>query len=514
MKSCILSDRLYVPVEYVTDRELSQFVYNLESDEDESEYNQFASGIRQIKTFVKVRIGDDLYYGFARGNIGKLGQLFGDLPWQDMSAAPPMASDLKFTGQLFNWKDHGKGQLEAASSWLKQRGGVIRASPRFGKTVTSIYILTQLKLKTIIIAHQKDLLQQFYNTFLNFTNIQELREQLRSPFAKKRDAKGEIVGFFNDYDNPEELDVCFLCWQTFGTKAVKKTTGRTHGDERIEKYAKAWGLVICDEAHKLGGVVFSSTVNKLAAKYRLGLTGTVERVDGKEFLLRDIIGPVTAEGKSKQVPCYVTVVHTGTKISFGPGDPFLRLHKRLYADKKRMNLILDYLEKDVAAGHYICFAFHPYSVAQLNQFTDRLKAIGIKAASFYGGLPNREQVLEDARDGNIQVLVCNSRMLTGIDVPRWNCYYSAFPSGNVIFNDQGQVSGNFYQEYSRVRTPYVDEDTGDIKKFGIIRDFVDENGICQGMYRKRYQAYMTERFQLEVIKTKNIDDDRRIRWED
>ena len=513
MKSCLLSDRLYVPVEYVSDRALSQFVYSLEDDEEEADLNQFSSGVRQIRTFNKVKLGDDFYFGFARGNIAKLGRLFGDLPWQDLTATPPMTSDLRFTGGLFNWQEHGKGQLEAASSWLKVKNGVIRASPRFGKTVTSIYILSQLKLKTLIIAHQKDLLQQFYNTFLSFTNIEELREQHRSPFAKKRDARGEIVGFFGDYDNPEELDVCFLCWQTFGTKALKKSTGRTHGDERIEKYANAWGLVICDEAHKLGGVVFSSTVNKLAAKYRLGLTGTVERVDGKEFLLRDIIGPVTAEGKSRQVPCSVTVVHTGIKVAFGFNEPFPRLHKRLYANKQRMKIIMEYLEKDVAAGHYICFAFHSYSVAQLQQFVERLKAEGIRAAAFYGGLPNREEVLEDARSGKIQVLVSNARMLTGIDVPRWNCYYSAFPTGNVIFNEQGQVSGNFYQEYSRVRTPYVNEN-GEPKKFGIIRDFVDETGICMGMYKKRYQAYLTEKFRIEVIKLKKDDDDKRIRWED
>lgn len=515
MKKCLLADRLYVPAEYVSQRDLSNFVYNLDKDEDEGEYDQFATGVRQIRTFNKVRLEGDLYYGFARGNIAKLGELFGDIPWEDLTSSPPMTHDLKFTGQLFNWEEHGKAQQEAAQGWLRGRNGVIRAAPRFGKTVTSIYILSQLKLKTIIIAHQKDLLQQFYNTFLAFTNIEELWEKHRSPFPKKRDARGQIIGFFNDYDNPEELDVCFLCWQTFGTKALKKSTGTTHGDDRIEQYGTTWGLVICDEAHKLGGVVFASTVNKLNAKYRLGLTGTVERVDGKEFLLRDILGPVTAEGKSRQVPCKVTVVHTGVSVPFNMGDPFPRLHKRLYANKDRQKIIMEWLERDVAAGYFICFAFHSYSVAQLVQFTERLKALGIKAAPFYGGLPNREQVLEDARDGTIQVLVCNSRMLTGIDVPRWSCYYSAFPSGNVIFNEQGQVSGNFYQEYSRVRTPYVDKETGEIKKFGIIRDFVDKNGITFGMAKKRYQAYLAEKFQIEIIKEeKDNVDDKRIRWDD
>jgi hypothetical protein len=90
-------------------------------------------------------------------------------------------------------------------------------------------------------------------------------------------------------------------------------------------------------------------------------------------------------------------------------------------------------------------------------------------------------------------------MLTGIDVPRWDTYYSAFPTSNIVFNEEGNLSGNFYQEFSRIRTPFTSED-GKVKKEGLIRDYVDNNSLCFGSYKKRYRAYTNQQFKLEVVK--------------
>ena len=356
-------------------------------------------------------------------------------------------------------------------------------------TISAIYILTRLKRKTLIITHQKDLLEQFYASFLAFTNASDLVNV--QPKQKKRDATGRVFGFFNAYDNPEELDVCLLCWQTFASKA--------HGDERILKYASSYGLVIIDECHKIGGTCFARTVNRLRARYRLGLTGTVERCDGREFLLKDIIGDVVAEGRVAQIPCHVVVTHTGVPIKYNFTEPLAYLYKRIYNNTDRMEIILSDLEKDVEAGHYICFAFHRCSVKQLRHWTQRLQALGMKAEAFYGGCQDREGILSRARSGETQILVCNSQMLTGIDVPRWNVYYSAFPTSNIVFNEKGILSGNFYQEFSRIRTPFSYEN-GSVKTIGIIRDYVDTNSLCFGSYKKRYKAYVNQKFTMEFIK--------------
>lgn len=906
---CILADRLYVPEEYVTPEHLNEFVYLIEENEN-YEFGPFQTATGSIRTFSKANINGQIYYAFSRGNLEKLGRLFGDIPWTNKTCAKPMTADLQFKGSLHTWETKQIGQQEAVMTWLRQKGGIIKAPPRFGKTISSIFILTKLKLKTLIIAHQIDLLEQFYKSFVDFTNIDDVQDI--APKQRKRNAKGRIVGFFNDYDNPEELDVCLLCWQTFASK---------YGPERIAQYGNTWGTIIVDECHsyatpvlidydkymaigevfenesithvlsynletksiekkkilnrrchesekkrvairvrgdrglaiisptenhkyyvvdkgyveakdlcqgdklitydgtlykatpcqepecdvifvaphenpasisgeithhranahgsgafntlhqcphcnyqgfsltthilkeheqeryeernrkisekrsdflwsdagkrhrefysqrmcddnpshdpkireqigksvsdtfwakdsdaqnaqvhrfqnapkkiasptqkekeiieqnitnllftgdgkyyvdleldgkrrkknpdfvyvpqdqfnlwesdryavtkvveimdysywhsvteveplcaaykdagveclildstmstedmrakieafinnhyvvvesvtkvinpvkdkrvynlevednhnyfvmakrvteegrikrtfttpilvsnchKVGGVCYARTVNRLPARYRLGLTGTVERVDGREFLLRDIVGPVVAEGRVATIPCRVVITHTNIPIKYTFGEPLPYLYKRIYANKDRMEILLDDLQKDVDAGRYICFAFHRCSVKQLREWTDKLKMLGIKAEAFYGSCPDREGALLRARSGETRVLVCNSQMLTGIDVPRWDTYYSAFPTSNIVFNEEGKLSGNFYQEFSRIRTPF--SENGKDKTEGLIRDYVDTNALCFGSYKKRYRAYTNQQFKLEVVK--------------
>jgi len=712
VKSCILSDRLYVPAEYVTSKHLSEFVYSIQQD-DSFDYGPFETGVGSIRTFVKKRLSDgQIYYGFARGNIAKVGRLFGTLPWSNQTVAPPLTFDLKFNGKLYTYDTKKIGQQEAADQWLRQKGGLIKAPPRFGKTLTSIWLLSKMRVKTLIITHQWDLLEQYYTSLLDFTNVHDLRV----PAKKKKDATGQVVGYFNDYTNPEELDVCLLCWQTFASKAK--------GDARIDKYKNTWGLVIVDECHpfetpvlidydkympigeiyenpnvthvlsynldtkciekkriinrrchesnlqrmsiyvrgekglavvtptenhkyyvvgkgyveakdlaigdklityagpfyktkyctqkgctksfvmdydywhtkdeneplmrayanvgidclildnklsidetrarieafinnhhvvveaitpkklkhdrrvynlevadnhnyfvianevssrgtasrtpttpilvsnchRMGGICFSRTVNRLSARYRMGLTGTVERTDGREFLVKDILGPVSAEGKVATVDCHVTSIYVGIKIQFGKNEPLPYLYKRLYNNSDRMKIVLKYAMRDIEAGRFICMAFHSSSIEQLKHWTNKLQMLGVKAEAFYGSCTDREGVLERARSGETQVLVCNRQMLTGIDIPRWDTFYNMFPSANVVFNDMGELSGNYYQEFSRIRTPYTDKITGATKDKGIIRDFVDDSPFCYGSYRKRYKAYVQQQFIITTIK--------------
>jgi len=486
---CVLADRLYVPEEYVTPEHLNAFVYEIQEYGNVYDFGPFETVTGSIRTFGKVRMDGQVYYAFSRGNIEKLGSLFGDLPWIDKTCAPKMRSNLQFKGQLHTWESKQIGQQEAADAWMRPKCGIIRASPRFGKTITSIYLLTKLRYKTLIITHQIDLLEQFYASFLAFTNAQELIDV--APKQKKNDAKGRIFGFFNEYTNPEELDVCLLCWQTFASKA--------HGAERMAEYGSTWGLVIVDECHRVGGVIYARTVNRLMARHRMGLTGTVERVDGREFLLKDLIGPVVAEGRVATISCKVIITHTGIPINYSFTEPLPNLFKRLYNNQGRMEIILNDLQKDVDAGRWICFAFHRCSIVQLCAWTKKLQLLGINAEAFYGQCKDREGVLTRARTGETQVLVCNSQMLTGIDIPRWNTFYAAFPTSNVVFNEDGQLSGNFYQEFSRIRTPFVYED-GSQKTEGIIRDYVDINSMCYASYKKRYKAYQNQWFEIKVVK--------------
>jgi hypothetical protein len=494
---CVLSDRLYVPEEYVTEEHLKAFTYEFTEEEISSEMDSGdeANPFTTITTYNQLEDeSGKKYYGFSRGNLSKLGKFFGDLDWEDKTAAPDFTYSLEFAKgiRLFNYERDGRGQDEAVEAWLKRKSGIIRAAPRFGKTISAINIITRLKKKALIVAHQVDLLDQFYKSFMDFTNLKEIQGKVRR--YGNKDATGMVVGFFNEYENPEELDVCLLCWQTFASK---------YGEERIEKYRDTWGIICVDEIHRSGGLKYAVVLNQSNSRYRLGLTGTVERVDTRERIIKDIMGPVVAEGRVKKVPCKVVVIKTGLSVEWQTGEPLPYLHKRLHWCKERNNIILYFLRKDVAEGRFICMAFHRYSSEQLQKYTDYLKKLGFKAEAFYGTMKrDRKEVLNEIRDGTVQVAVCNSSMLTGIDIPRWDCFYAMFPNSNIVFNKQGKLSGNYYQDFSRITTNFVYED-GRVKDYGLIRDFADNVSICYGSLKKREKAYASQGFEVSYIKIKS-----------
>jgi hypothetical protein len=102
----------------------------------------------------------------------------------------------------------------------------------------------------------------------------------------------------------------------------------------------------------------------------------------------------------------------------------------------------------------------------------------------------------------VQVAVCNEAMLTGVNVPRWNAYYSMFPTSNVAWEKLSdgteELSGNFKQNSDRIRT-YFWYSPKIKKRVALIRDFVDNNKFCKNSFKKRLKAYKHQKFQIENI---------------
>jgi superfamily II DNA or RNA helicase len=58
----------------------------------------------------------------------------------------------------------------------------------------------------------------------------------------------------------------------------------------METHGNKWGLLICDEVHHLPGALYRQIAEQSLAPYRLGLTATLERGDGKHRDLETLIG--------------------------------------------------------------------------------------------------------------------------------------------------------------------------------------------------------------------------------
>lgn len=152
-------------------------------------------------------------------------------------------------------------QEEAVKTALKEEHGIIVAPTGGGKTRIALKIVSALKQKTLIIVHNKLLLNQW------ITNIKE----------RFNGFKAGIVGS--------------------GKKIIKDITVATiNSISKITPEIKdEFNIIFIDECHRVGGKTYIDTLNNLNANYKYGLTATPERSDGANKLLTMMLGKIIYE---------------------------------------------------------------------------------------------------------------------------------------------------------------------------------------------------------------------------
>lgn len=83
-----------------------------------------------------------------------------------------------------------------------------------------------------------------------------------------------------------------------GAQEIKDVTIATYDSAAIyaEKLGQRFGFVIFDECHHLPAPGYSQIAKTILAPFRLGLSATVERSDGGEQLIYDLVGDLVFEG--------------------------------------------------------------------------------------------------------------------------------------------------------------------------------------------------------------------------
>ena len=69
----------------------------------------------------------------------------------------------------------------------------------------------------------------------------------------------------------------------------------------MDRLGARFGLLVFDEVHHLPGELYQTIAQSSLAPYRLGLTATYERADGKHSVLDDLVGPVLFRRSIKEL---------------------------------------------------------------------------------------------------------------------------------------------------------------------------------------------------------------------
>ena len=456
-KKAILSNGLHVDEKYVTSKMLKAFTHtfvNYEGggpDKVPDNYDGSLDFEAPLYEFLPAKHK----YVFFSGVRKLLKEQFKQFRIIDRRSTVPMRnSSLKYLNykKSFSLKEMQKGIVK---KWLSKGYGLIRAPARSGKTIIMGSLVVELKQKTLILADQIELLQQWEKEFRSkVSNVDRLEEKTGRP----------IIGMLKDWSDIDKYDIILSSWQKWNKNQTK-----------IKKYKDSFGLILVDEVHKCNANCPKNVISGFTAKYKGGVTATVERKDGREIYMRYIIGPVVAEANPEQMKCKVCPVRTN--IHPPSNSNWAYFITNYCKNKDRNKIIVDLTIDQVKKGKHVLIGSdrkdHVKALALM------LRLNGIAAEPFYSGCPDRKGVLERAKTGKTKVVVALRSMLTGINIPLWDTFLNILPINNPP---------TFYQQYSRIRTIIPE------KKEAILFDFIDNSGSSWGSFNKRKIEYDKQGF--------------------
>ena len=148
-------------------------------------------------------------------------------------------------------------QTEALEAWLAAQGrGVVVLPTGAGKSHLAVLAMLAKPRSTLIVAPTLDLVRQWYDI-------------LSTSF-------GEPVGVMGG-----------------GEHEIRPLTVTTYDSAylHMDHVGHRFGLVVFDECHHLPSPSYVLAAEMCIAPFRLGLTATLERADGRELVLEQLLGP-------------------------------------------------------------------------------------------------------------------------------------------------------------------------------------------------------------------------------
>ncbi|HXT98234.1 MAG TPA: DEAD/DEAH box helicase family protein [Polyangia bacterium] len=179
-------------------------------------------------------------------------------------------------------------QAEALVAWRAAKGrGVVVLPTGAGKTHVACLAIDDRRRSTLVLAPTLDLVRQWYDV-------------LRATF-------GVPVGVIGGGD--------------YGVEALTVSTYDS-AYLHMEHLGDRFGLLVFDECHHLPGPAYALAARAAVAPFRLGLTATPERADGRHADLDALVGPIIyrkdiVELSGAYLATYETVRLT---VELGPGD--------------------------------------------------------------------------------------------------------------------------------------------------------------------------------------------------
>ena len=329
-------------------------------------------------------------------------------------------------------------------------GFILKVRTGFGKTPLILSFLGRIGRNALIIVPKTDLMEQWRKMIVEHTNLTEA--QIGHVQADRAEYK----------DKPLTLAMLHsVCRDKYGSEF------RNH-----------FGVIVWDEIHKTGSFEFSKTVSMFSARYRVGMSATLERIDGMDVVFRHHLGEtmisLPSEREEEVRPRILVLQYNGNRVHLPQWSRGLDVIKKrgmiisaLADDKARSDFLLPRIISIALSGRRVLVLSE--RIAQLEYLlarTDKkhLPGLYINKTSDV----RKKWILENARI----VYATTGMFALGNDVPDLAALVFATPQAHIL-----QAIGRILRLCEGKKRP-------------IVLDVVDI-GIpeCRGWYKRRLREY-------------------------
>jgi superfamily II DNA or RNA helicase len=272
---------------------------------------------------------------------------------------------------------------------------IINAFVSWGKTFTAIAVAAKLGQKTLIVVHTL-----------------ALRKQWEEEIEKCLGIVPGVIGS-GKFDTDPIIVVSNV--QTLGKK--------------MKEIQKMFGTIILDEMHHVSAPTFSKIIDKCSARYKIGLSGTLQRKDGKHIIFNDYFGfDVHQPPKENYITPRVVLVKSEIRFPDSSKIPWARRVNAVAYNENYQKMVSQLASVYAAKGHRVLV------VSDRVQFLRRCADLtGNNAICITGELDNvqREEELEKIKDGRADILYGSQSIFSeGISVNELSCLILGTPINN------------------------------------------------------------------------------------
>lgn len=295
---------------------------------------------------------------------------------------------------------------------------IINAWVSWGKTFTGLAIAGKLGQKTLIVTHTV---------------------ALRNQWAKEVE---KVYGIIPGIIGSGSFDTS-SCIVVGNTQTLYRN---------IDRIRKEFGTIILDEMHHVSSPTFSKIIDASHARYKIGLSGTIERKDGKHVVFRDYFGQKIFKPPAENfmVPS-IDIVKSDVRFLDGARMPWANRVNVLVNNDEYRHLVAMLAAAYAAKGHKVLV------VSDRVQFLKHCaELVGSKSICVTGEVPHeeREKLIDEVKYGDKNVLFGTQSIFSeGISVNNLSCLILGTPINNEPLLTQ--LVGRVIRDHKDKKPPIV-----------------------------------------------------------